>query len=76
MFSNLDSLIETLAKDNNLTKVEVERVIDSIFRTIRNEIESNEFNVINICKLGKFKPNVGGIKLKNKLNDSRIQCNN
>lgn len=67
MIEIIRHVYQTVGKKYNLSLDDVERVLDSQFRTLKDSIEDNKFNTINIKHIGKFTPNEWGIKRKLKL---------
>jgi hypothetical protein len=53
----LELIIREIAEKHNLTIPQVEHIIDSQFRFINNQIESEEYKTVSVMYLGKFTPN-------------------
>lgn len=49
-------IIKTLAKKYNIGEMACERIIDSQFKVVVENIQSREIKTINLIKLGKFTP--------------------
>lgn len=54
MNKQIDLIIKDLAKKYNLTEASVNRIIDSQFRFLRDEIESRQLNPIMLTHIGKW----------------------
>lgn len=52
----ISDILTTLKAKHNLTKFEIERIIDSQFKVLQLAIENRDLREINMMYLGKFKP--------------------
>lgn len=61
----IKEITDKLANDKQLSINQSEAITASIFRFIKDNVESGEYKVISLMHLGKFIPNKRGLKLKN-----------
>ena len=75
----IDEILNEMKAQFGVTKFELEKIIDSQFKMLRQTIESREVKEVHIKNVGKFKPTTyliaykdGRVKSKNKGNTSEI----
>jgi DNA-binding protein len=56
MDNSIKDIIGTLSTKYNLSKVDIERIIDSEFRVLANTVEAGEVKIVNMVYIGKFRP--------------------
>jgi hypothetical protein len=52
----IDDIITELREKYNLSRSEIERIIDSPFRVARTNIENKSLKIVNLIYLGKIRP--------------------
>lgn len=60
----LEDLYEELALRHNLTVDQVEKIARAQFKFILKNIQSGEFKIINIIRIGQFVPNFNSIRYR------------
>lgn len=53
-----EEILDEIKNNFNLSKIELERIIDSEFRVIRDTMSNREGKVIQLIYLGKFRPTI------------------
>ncbi len=56
MDNSIKDIIGTLSTKYNLSKVDIERIVDSEFRVLANTVEAGEVKIVNMVYIGKFRP--------------------
>lgn len=56
MENSIKDIITELKTKYNLTSSEIERVLDSQWKVLRNNIETRDLKTVNIMHIGKWKP--------------------
>ena len=65
MDSLIDNILTELKSKHNISKYELERIIDSQFKVLQLNIESRNTTSVKMMNLGKFKPSKYLIKITN-----------
>ena len=76
----IDDILNDMKAEFGITKFELEKIIDSQFKMLRQTIESREVKEVHIKNVGKFKPTTyliaykdGRVKSKNKGNNTGLE---
>lgn len=56
MRNSINDIISELKLKYNLSSSELERIIDSEWKVLRNVVESRDLRTVNIMHIGKWKP--------------------
>jgi hypothetical protein len=65
MDSLIDNILTDLKSKHGLSKIELERIIDSQFKVLQLNIESRKPTSVKMMHLGKFKPSKYLLKITN-----------
>lgn len=56
-----EEILDEIKDQFNLSKMELERIVDSQFRVIRDTMSKREGKVVQLIYLGKFRPTIYNI---------------
>jgi nucleoid DNA-binding protein len=59
-----EEILDEIKDQFNLSKMELERIVDSQFRVIRDTMSNREGKVVQLIYLGKFRPTIYNMDYK------------
>jgi nucleoid DNA-binding protein len=69
-----EEILDELKSEFNLSKMELERIVDSQFRVLRDTMSNREGKVIQMIYLGKFRPTAYNQDYTNRLKLKEDEC--
>lgn len=64
-----EEILDEIKDKFNLSKMELERIVDSQFRVIRDTMSNREGKVVQLIYLGKFRPTIYNMDYKRNKNE-------
>lgn len=64
-----EEILDEIKDQFNLSKMELERIVDSQFRVIRDTMSNREGKVVQLIYLGKFRPTIYNMDYKRNKNE-------